>query len=285
MFFRLLNSIRRSYKTINELANSVNALENQVLVLKQELTELKNIAECSNRTILDLHEPIEFTDLSDKTIKKNELYNINDVYKELEGKAPHSFKIYMKLMKTGTDEYEKEDSASLAVEESVEGNCFSKFIKRYLYGNVLDVGCGPQEIPIYLNKYPVKNIYGLDPLLPHKSHPFSFAQGVAESIPWEDESFNVVIFATSFDHVFLVDKVIDEVKRVLCNNGYLLMWVSFDENAKDYNPYASDFEPYDKYHMFHNTKKNYEELMNKHFEIVEYYKSHYNNHFYAMRKK
>ncbi len=269
---------------IGKLANSINALENQVLVLQQENKVLRENIQCANNTILDLHEPIEHL-ISQKTeIVADKNYNINDVYKEMEKKAPNAFKIYMDLMKINEECYIEEPVHSCAAEGDVESIRFAKFMSRYIHGNILDIGCGPLEIPLYLKGYPLENIYGLDPLLPHKNHPFEFIQGVAEKIPWENESFDIVIFATSFDHVFLVDVVMDEVARVLKQGGYLLMWVSFDKNAKSYDPYSEEFKPYDKYHMFHNTKENYEELMKERFDIIEYYKSNVNTHFYAMKK-
>lgn len=269
---------------IGVLANAVNALENQVILLQQENEAMKENLMHANNTILDLHESIAFPTSKSRKLIADSSYDIQKVYTMMEEKAPSAFGIYKELMKTNNDEYQNEAASSCAVEGDIESIRFSKFMKRYIHGNVLDVGCGPIELPIYLKGYPTDLIYGLDPLIPHKEHPFTFVQGVAEKIPWEKNAFDTILFVTSFDHVFLIDLVMEEIKRVLTDDGYLLMWVSFDEEAKPYNPYANDFEPYDKFHMFHNTKQNYEELMNTSFEIIEYFKSNVNTHFYAMRK-
>ena len=272
---------------IGILSNSVNALENQVLVLQQENRTLKENVKYANDTILDLHEPLTHKASQNRKPIVNMKYNINDVYKEMEESAPGAFKIYMDLMKVNEECYIGEPTHSCASAGDIGSMRFSKFISRYIHGNVLDVGCGPVEMPLYLKDYPTEKIYGLDPLLPHKEHPFEFVQGVAEKIPWNDEAFDVVIFATSFDHLFLVDCVMNEVCRVLKEDGYLLIWIGFDNNAKEYNPYAKDFKPYDKYHMFHYSKNNYEKLMMEKFDIIEIFKNkeNANSFFYAMKKR
>ena len=83
---------------------------------------------------------------------------------------------------------------------------FRAFVKLYLRGAVLDVGCGPQPVPSYLDGYPLDRIAGIDPLPPTEGHPFTFVQTVAEFLPWDDKTFSVVVVATSLDHVLLPDR-------------------------------------------------------------------------------
>ena len=284
---KLILQAENMQKRIGELANAINALENQVIILQQENKQLKEDVACASRTILDIHEPIEHSASKPRKLIADPAYDIKKVYAMMENRAPRTFGIYKELMKNGSDTYEQEGSPGCSAEGDVKSIHFSKFVRRYIHGNVLDIGCGPIELPIYLKGYPLECIYGLDPLLPYKEHPFSFVRGVAEAIPWEAKAFDTVVFATSFDHVFLVDVVMEEVERVLADDGYLLIWIGLAEEAKPYNPYASDFEPADKYHMFHNTKQNFEELMETRFEIIEcyYYRWDATSHFYALRKK
>ncbi len=94
---------------------------------------------------------------------------------------------------------------------------FGCFLAPLLHGTVLDIGCGPQPVPSYLANYPTESIAGLDPLA--APHPFVFHHGVAEFLPWDDASFDLVITATSLDHVLLLDRSIDEFRRVLKPGG------------------------------------------------------------------
>jgi len=44
----------------------------------------------------------------------------------------------------------------------------------------------------------------------------------AETLPYEDESFEVVLSFDLFEHIAAIDKHVSEVKRVLCPGGYYL---------------------------------------------------------------
>lgn len=271
---------------ISMLKNAANAFENQIKVLEDKVIYLEQEVHMLHECVLGMHEAVNMPENNDSSPKKLEnACSLEESMKLLEKEAPNTFKYYKERIESNAKIYEGEPLHSCSVDGHIQGINFGKFINKYLNGYVLDVGCGPQEIPVYLRKYDVEKIYGLDPLAPHISHPFAFEQGLSEYIPWEDNSFNCVIFCTSLDHIFLIDRVINEIKRVLNKRGFLLVFVSFDENAPDYNPYALDFKPYDEYHMFHYKKKQFEEDFGNVFEMIEYFRSDVNAHFYAFQKK
>lgn len=270
---------------VRVLKNAANAFENQIKVLGDRVEYLEQETVMLHDCVLGMHKNIAMPENNVARPKKLEnACSLEESMKLLEKEAPNAFKYYEERIESNAKAYEGEPLDSCSVDGHVQGSNFGKFINKYLSGYVLDVGCGPQEIPVYLRNYDIKKIYGLDPLAPHISHPFTFEQGLSEYIPWENNSFNCVIFSTSLDHIFLIDKVIDEIERVLKELGFLLIYVSFDENAPDYNPHALDFRPYDEYHMFHYKKKQFEEDFSKAFELIEYFRSDVNTHFYAFQK-
>ena len=81
---------------------------------------------------------------------------------------------------------------------------FRQFVQPHLRGRVLDVGCGPQPVPLYLAGYPADRISGLDPLSREDQHPFDFAAGVAEFLPWEDCAVRYGHRRHVVDHVLLL---------------------------------------------------------------------------------
>ena len=128
----------------------------------------------------------------------------------LEPLAPRAFALWREALDANAVAYEglPVDSCSVAAHPGAAR--FQQFAQQHLKGYVLDVGCGPQPLPLYLAGYPTDRISGLDPLSPADQHPFDFASGVAEFLPWEDAQFDTVIAATSLDHVLLLDRALDE---------------------------------------------------------------------------
>lgn len=219
---------------------------------------------------------------------------LEDSLAKLEGIVPEAYAIWIELFKNGEKEYFTDPVHNLVVKGSAWEKTFDCFLRLYLDkpGYLLDIGCGPQAVPYYLRNYPIEYIYGIDPLPPFEEHPFKFAQNIAEFIPYKDESFEYIISATSLDHVLLLDKALDEMYRVLKQDGVLLIWASTGENyienpweeIEGYNPYRKDIKAVDKCHMFHIGPCWFETMMGKWYKEC-HYSDRQNNHFYAFRKK
>lgn len=105
-----------------------------------------------------------------------------------------------------------------------------KEIKALQYRNLLDVGCGTGEI---LNKIATdkNNYYGLD--LSEKmieiakskknSKNITYLVGDSEFLPFDNETFDVIICIESFHHYPNPNAVMKEFYRVLNNGGILLL--------------------------------------------------------------
>lgn len=97
--------------------------------------------------------------------------------------------------------------------------------------NLLDAGCGPGPmITLLAEKYPERHYTGLD-LTPKmietaqkKSIPNTeFVVGDCENMPFEPETFDVIICANSFHHYPNPQAFFDSVYRVLKPNGRLIL--------------------------------------------------------------
>jgi SAM-dependent methyltransferase len=92
-------------------------------------------------------------------------------------------------------------------------------------GIVLDVGSGVEPRPGYLEPREGRTYVGLDPLVGTARRDFDFVQGIAERLPFGDETVDGAISATMLDHVPDPARVLDEIRRVLRREGRLAVWI------------------------------------------------------------
>ncbi len=111
--------------------------------------------------------------------------------------------------------------SSLSVTDRVDANLFGEFCG--LTGVVLDVGCGTQRVPTYADVSHCRFV-GMDPLRGEPGRDFEFLQGVAEYLPFRDDSFDQVLFATSLDHTLVPQLALAEGARVVRPGGAVNIW-------------------------------------------------------------
>lgn len=90
----------------------------------------------------------------------------------------------------------------------------------------LDIGCGIVPLPHYMKIADSVEFIGIDPYMGDKEREFEFIHGIAENLPFKDDSFDGVLFATSLDHIELPANATNEAYRVLKNNGKVFLWTA-----------------------------------------------------------
>ena len=105
-----------------------------------------------------------------------------------------------------------------------------KIVASHMSGKCLDVGCGCLSKPAYM----ADDIdwYGIDPLVGDKKRQFVFKKALAENLPFGNETFDGVLFATSLDHLINPSLGLSEAYRVLKSNGTIIIWYSRRGGAK-----------------------------------------------------
>jgi SAM-dependent methyltransferase len=212
---------------------------------------------------------------------------------QMKAEFPHLYPLWERInFKETPEHFAKKPETSCTIGKRHTDEPFSGFIAPYLRGRVLDVGCGPYAVPLYLKGYPTDLIYGLDPLVPFEPHPFVFARGLAEFLPFPDASFDAVIAATSLDHALSLTKTLSEIRRVIRPGATLLVWDGFVPGSPRYDPHDPHLQPVDDFHFFHFDEGWFEEIMSEYgfavgeklaFDPSPHHPQYCISYFYALR--
>lgn len=252
-------------------------LRKEVELLIKDIHQIENDAASNLMHTRLLFAKEKWKNLSQAELLPTLLKEIEEFSKYLErfkNLHPHLYDVWATInFGVNIDEYKDRPISSCSVDGRFNAQLFAGFAAPYLQGRILDIGCGPYAVPSYLEGYPVSCISGIDPLEPFETHPFEFVHGFAEFLPWQDDSFDVVIAATSLDHVLSLDLALSEIRRVLKPGGLLLIWDWFGDEYKPYDPENQSPRLLDRFHLFNFNEKWFEELMGDHFIIIE--KAHY----------
>lgn len=206
------------------------------------------------------------------------------VFEELQSNYPRAFPIWKKLFETAATEYKERPTLNLSVDQHSTARLFGSFVSAFGRGRLLDVGCGPQSMPVYLQEYPLTSIAGFDPLPPEEPHPFIFCHAVGEFIPWPDKSFETLVIATSLDHVIDLKRTLSEFDRILVDDGRLLLWGGFIPGSSPCDPFDKNLEAVDEYHLFHLGESEFEDAIDGLFYSFTKVRVSESDIFYVLRK-
>jgi SAM-dependent methyltransferase len=130
--------------------------------------------------------------------------------------------------------------------EWVFTRCFGIDRDRYRGKRILDVGCGPRGSLDWATDAAAR--VGLDPLadryveLEVDSRAMDYVKGVAEQMPFGDDSFDVVSSINSLDHVDDARRAAAEMIRVLRPGGLLLIATELNHRARLTEPQTFGWE-------------------------------------------
>lgn len=149
--------------------------------------------------------------------------------------------LWEQLQENGLFSYTEAPDLNLSVGAREDAVAFAAFCN--LTGLVLDIGCGPQEIPSYGTNFSGQ-LVGIDPLRGSSAKRFDFVQGIGEYLPFRSAVFDRVLFATSLDHVLDPKLTLLEARRVVKPGGTVNIW--FDSVEVDEALDAPGYRPSDR---------------------------------------
>lgn len=128
------------------------------------------------------------------------------------------------LQANGAVTYEADPDNNLAVGRRDDATAFARFAR--LEGFVLDVGCGPQRRPAYFDPHrDGTRFVGVDPLVGQSQADYPQIRALAEHLPFRDEVFDRVLFATTLDHFVDPGRALREAARVVSPSGEIAVWL------------------------------------------------------------
>ncbi len=144
-------------------------------------------------------------------------------------------------------------------------------LKEYLKINrgdrILDIGSKQFGLVHFLEK---GERYSLDPLIilvpsrldGERRSEVGHIVAVGETLPLRKESFNIIIITNALDHTYNPKEVLDEIYRVLSNDGWLILSVhTYGFTQKVYRAFKEQTRRGDVFHPFTFTRKDVERLL------------------------
>jgi SAM-dependent methyltransferase len=138
---------------------------------------------------------------------------------------------WQKLQDNGLLSYTTAPEFNLSVGLREDALAFRSFCQPS--GLILDIGCGPQAYSSYLPE--VGQVVGIDPLLGRQPRGFAFVQGIGEYLPFRDETFDQILYASSLDHIMNPRRSLAEAVRCVKRGGKISLWIDglADDDSED----------------------------------------------------
>jgi len=132
--------------------------------------------------------------------------------------------VWDQLQANGVASYVNDPTRNLGVGPRRDSYAFGQFC--HMHGLVLDVGCGPQPWPSHFDQAPADvKLIGVDPLAGEAPADYAQFRALAERLPFRDQTFDHVVFATSFDHFVNPGDALIEARRVCKLDGEIDIWL------------------------------------------------------------
>ena len=127
-------------------------------------------------------------------------------------------------------EYDSRDTFYYSREGKISCRDIAQYLQNEEYSNLLDVGCGTGYLFDLLQKQRPAEYWGIDlsskmiEVAQSKNIPgATFIQGKANELPFDDESFDIVVCSQSFHHYPYQNEALEEAKRVLRPRGLFIL--------------------------------------------------------------
>lgn len=159
---------------------------------------------------------------------------------------------------------------------------YDEIVRDYADKEILDLGCGNCALLTKLASKGIKS-KGVDAsafrVLKHQKRQMPMYFALAEHIPFENQSIDVIISQEVLEHVFDIEQVLAEMQRILRKNGKIFIQVPY-KNLVECTSHLRLFSKESLHNLI--TKNGFEVLS---CELVPYLVGECNNNIYLKAKK
>ncbi len=134
--------------------------------------------------------------------------------------------------------------------------------------DIVDIGCLNGNFYNFLkeNNFSVKSFTGVDfseKLIKRANNRFPEQKWIVSNcymLPFENETFDVVLLMEILEHIDFPVKALEEAKRICRKNGMIILTVPNEERIKD-NAHVWSFTPSSIFDLLHNISSNVQVLL------------------------
>jgi SAM-dependent methyltransferase len=136
----------------------------------------------------------------------------------------------------------KEVNVSSRLMADLIADAYSKNLRQYAKGKLLDLGCG--KVPLFLayENYITDNICVDWENTLHKNEYLDFEHNITKILPFNDEEFDTIILSDVLEHIPKPELLWNEMSRILSKGGRIIINVPFyywiHEHPYDYYRYT-----------------------------------------------
>ena len=199
--------------------------------------------------------------------------------------AKSQYMLWRKLQELEWSMYKESPIGVFSVEGLAGAEATGTIIQETIKGgSCLDIGCGALRKPSYMGAAPDVLFSGVDPYCGDKKRSFEFQQAFAENLPFENQSFDGALFATSLDHCLKPCQATRGAHRILKSKGHLFLWATIRDDDNLYKDWYKAPKPqqYDKYHMWVFTERSMRHVLRDFTPLKLYMLSKYTNGYEAL---
>ena len=167
---------------------------------------------------------------------------------ELISHDPVKYEIWHELLKREWIAYKQSPVGVFSVDGYIVAEEVGRLINQYNPKTCLDIGCGCLSLPTYMKTAKDVKWFGVDPLAGDQLRQFNFLRGCAENLPYSNNFFHSVLFASSIDHLLDPCIALREAWRVLKSGAYIFIWFTNRVNAPAYKKQGRI--PFNKMHLW-----------------------------------
>ena len=148
--------------------------------------------------------------------------------------------LWKKLQKVEWDSYKNDPYGVFSTDDYRPAVRLGEAILKSGNGLFLDIGCGCLSLPSYMKLNSKIKWIGIDPFFGDVKRKFPFAQALGEYLPFKEQIFDGILYASTIDHLIDPIKSLKYSYKILKSQGRLYIWYTNRKKDQRYIAWKKD---------------------------------------------